>query len=109
MTKEHKYTKIFNTRLSLAGTIAGAIFFALSLLPSMLPRGYLFQGLASGIAFITGYSLGVFIIWLWHYLQIPSLKSSARKIVLSVLCTLAGVMVVAALWQFVGWQNSVRT
>lgn len=108
MKKEHNYTKIFSRRLSMAGAIVGAIFFALSLLPSMLPRGYLFQGLASGIAFITGYSFGVLLIWLWHYLQLPSFKSTTRKIVISVAVTLAVVTVVAALWQFVGWQNSVR-
>ena len=108
MNKEHTYIKIFSWRLSITGALAGALFFALSLLPSMLPRGYLFQGLASGIAFITGYALGVLVVWLWHYLRIPLFKSTARKIVISVVGALTAVTVAVALWQFVGWQNSVR-
>ena len=38
----------------------GALFFCLSLTPSLLPRDWLFQGLIGGINAAIGYGIGVF-------------------------------------------------
>ena len=47
------------------GTAVGLVFIWLSLTPSLLPRGPLFQGLVSGAAGGIGYGLGVFGVWLF--------------------------------------------
>ena len=38
----------------------GALFFCLSLTPSLLPRDWLFQGLIGGLNAAIGYGIGVF-------------------------------------------------
>lgn len=49
------------TRLDFGGTVLGLIFFCLSFTPSLLPRGYVVQGIAAGLSFVTGYIIGVII------------------------------------------------
>jgi uncharacterized membrane protein len=48
-------------RLKFVGVAFGAVFFCLSLTPSLLPRDWLFQGLISGVNAAFGYGLGVLI------------------------------------------------
>ena len=48
-------------RLDFVGVAFGALFFCLSLTPSLLPRNYLFQGLIGGINAAIGYGIGVLI------------------------------------------------
>lgn len=48
-------------RLDFAGIAVGAVFFCLSLTPSLLPRDWLFAGLIGGINAAIGYGLGVVI------------------------------------------------
>ena len=46
-------------RLDFVGIAFGALFFCLSLTPSLLPRGWLFAGLIGGINAAIGYGIGV--------------------------------------------------
>jgi uncharacterized membrane protein len=48
-------------RLDFVGVGFGALFFCLSLTPSLLPRDWLFQGLIGGINAAIGYGMGVVI------------------------------------------------
>ena len=48
-------------RLDFVGIAFGALFFCLSLTPSLLPRDWLFQGLIGGVNAAIGYGIGVFI------------------------------------------------
>ncbi len=48
-------------RLRFVGVVFGAVFFCLSLTPSLLPRSWLLQGLISGINAAIGYGLGVVV------------------------------------------------
>jgi uncharacterized membrane protein len=48
-------------RLDFAGAAFGALFFCLSLTPSLLPRDWLFQGLIGGVIAAIGYGIGVVI------------------------------------------------
>ncbi|HEU5111205.1 MAG TPA: alpha/beta-hydrolase N-terminal domain-containing protein, partial [Micromonosporaceae bacterium] len=41
-----------------------AAFFCLSVTPSLLPRGWLLQGLIGGISAAIGYGVGVLAMWL---------------------------------------------
>lgn len=103
-----KLIRIFEPKLSKVGLVVGALFFAFSLFPSMLPRTYIIQSVISAISLVIGYGIGVFSLWLWHYLQIPAPKGTSRKVIFGILLALVGFTVVSATWQAVGWQNSVR-
>jgi len=46
--------------LDFVGVAFGAVFFCLSLTPSLLPRDWLFQGLIGGLNAAIGYGIGVF-------------------------------------------------
>lgn len=48
-------------RLRFVGVMFGALFFCLSLTPSLLPRSWLLQGLIGGINAAIGYGLGVVV------------------------------------------------
>jgi uncharacterized membrane protein len=54
-----------------AGLAGGTVFFCLSLTPSLLPRGYLFQGLISGLLAAIGYGLGALAATQYSYLPSP--------------------------------------
>ena len=95
--------------LSPAGVAVATAFFALSLLPSLLPRAPYIQGLVSGITMMVGYGIGVGGHWLWSYLQIPPLTGTARRVALGVTVGSIGLALLVAVWQQVGWQNEVRT
>ncbi len=47
--------------LDFVGVAFGALFFCLSLTPSLLPRDWLFQGLIGGLNAAIGYGIGVFL------------------------------------------------
>src|SRR5690348_17711705 len=48
-------------RLKFVGVAFGALFFCLSLTPSLLPRDWLFQGLIGGLNAAIGYGIGAFL------------------------------------------------
>ena len=53
-------------RLDFVGVAFGALFFCLSMTPSLLPRDWLFQGLIGGINAAIGYGIGVVfgaVVW----------------------------------------------
>jgi uncharacterized membrane protein len=93
---------------STIGLLLGTLFFAASLTPTLLPRNYVTQGVLSGCSLAAGYGIGVFLHWLWTYMELPAPKARLRrntKIVAAVICAIIGV---AFLWRATGWQNSIR-
>ena len=51
------------------GVVIGALFFAASLTPSLIPRSFLLQGVLAGACFAVGYGVGAALLWLWDYLR----------------------------------------
>jgi uncharacterized membrane protein len=94
--------------LSYLGLFIGAIFFAFSLTPSLLPRPFLVQGLLSGVSFAVGYGLGIALMALWNYLQLPLLRGRARIVAKAIAAVVVAVLVLSFLWQALQWQNSLR-
>ncbi len=93
---------------STIGLLLGTLFFAASLTPTLLPRNYLTQGVLSGCSLAAGYGIGVFLHWLWTYMELPAPEARLRrdtKIVAAVACAIIGV---AFLWRATEWQNSIR-
>ncbi|WP_372448204.1 alpha/beta hydrolase [[Mycobacterium] fortunisiensis] len=90
------------------GTAAGLVFIWLSLTPSLLPRGPLFQGLVSGGAGAVGYGLGVFAVWLVRFMRS---KDTSPKAPRWAWLTLVGVGIVGQILMIVYfhiWQDEIR-
>ncbi|HQZ11972.1 MAG TPA: alpha/beta-hydrolase family protein [Devosia sp.] len=98
----------FRRNIPATGLALGAILFALSLTPSLLPRTPLIQGLLSGSVFVVGYAIGAVIEWVWRYL---GLKLPGGRIVQTAQWAVAAVcfaLVAYCLYRTPDWQNSVR-
>jgi uncharacterized membrane protein len=94
--------------LNAFGLALGALFFAASLTPSLLPRPVAIQGLLSGVALAAGYGLGVTCVRLWTYLQLPVAPDRLRRIFIRIALAIGAVCIVASLWRAAQWQNSIR-
>ena len=95
-------------RYTFTGTAVGLVFLWLSMTPSLLPRGPLFQGLVSGVSGAIGYALGVFAVWLVRYMRSKDTSPPAPRIAWIVLVG-AGVVgtVLMIVWLHI-WQDDVR-
>jgi uncharacterized membrane protein len=94
-------------RINFGGLVGGLIFFCFSFTPSLLPRGYITQGVASGLSFATGYGLGVALSYFYHLLPRNRRFALSRRVKLIITSLLAAVSI---LFLFLGahWQVEVR-
>ncbi|RUP01138.1 MAG: hypothetical protein EKK34_30840 [Mycobacterium sp.] len=90
------------------GTLFGLIFVWLSLTPSLLPRGPLFQGVVSGCSGAIGYGLGVFAVWLVRYMRSQNTSPPAPPWVWPPLIVVGAIGVVVMAIRFHVWQDHVR-
>jgi uncharacterized membrane protein len=90
------------------GTAVGLVFIWLSLSPSLLPRGPLFQALVSGAAGAIGYGLGVFGVWLVRYMRSADTSPRAPKRAWLALLIVGVIGQVLAIVWFHHWQDDVR-
>ncbi len=95
-------------RYTFTGTAVGLVFLWLSLGPSLLPRGPLFQGLVSGGAGAIGYALGVFVVWLVRFMLSRPASPPAPKWAWPVLVISAVIGMVLGIYWFHLWQDEVR-
>lgn len=95
-------------RLSFTGFLGGALFFSLSLTPSLLPRHELVQGVLSGLALAAGYGLGVAGVWLWRYLELHGPNERTVRAVKRIATPAVLAAVILSLWRATVWQNSIR-
>lgn len=93
--------------LSAAGGIGAVIVVWLSLTPSLLPRGPLFQGLVSGAAAACGYALGVAIAALVAWMLERPLRPASRTTRLIVVAVAIVVSVAVLAW-YADWQAELR-
>src|SRR5262245_43377675 len=84
---------------SACGLVFGALFFAVSLTPSLLPRTYLTQGVLSGFSLVAGYGIGVFGRWLWGSMRLPQPKGPLLRIVRVTAATGCAIVATIFLWQ----------
>lgn len=95
--------------LSLVGLLVGTLFFAASLTPSLLPRTLVTQGILSGACFAAGYGIGVFLAWLWTYLELPPLDGRIARILKAGAVSICLAVAALFLWKMTGWQDSIRS
>lgn len=95
-------------RLNTIGLLVGTVFFAFSLSPSLLPRPFVIQGVLSGLSFAAGYGVGVGAVWLWHYLQLPVIRSRSVLLIKAVAVVLCALVAISFSWQANTWQNALR-
>jgi uncharacterized membrane protein len=91
-----------------APVFLASLFFAFSLAPSLLPRPAMVQGLLSGISLAVGYGIGVFVVWLWAYVQLPGLSAAWQRRLGMASAGTGALIVLFFLWKSSVWQNTVR-
>ncbi len=90
------------------GLMLGALFFAASLTPSLIPRAYPLQGVLGGVCIAVGYWLGVLFFWVWEYLELPVARDRLRRNATWIAAALAAGIVLVSLGRVAEWQNSIR-
>ncbi len=90
------------------GTAVGLIFLFLSMTPSLLPRGPLFQGLVSGAAGAIGYGLGVFGVFLVRYMRSKDTSPPAPRWAWLALVGVGAVGMLGMVFEFHRWQDHIR-
>jgi uncharacterized membrane protein len=90
------------------GLVLGALFFAASLTPSLIPRDLVLQGVLGGTCFAIGYGFGTGLLWLWEYLEMPMVAPRVRQIATWLAAACATLVVVAFSWRSAEWQDSIR-
>ncbi|MFT3973201.1 MAG: alpha/beta-hydrolase family protein [Amaricoccus sp.] len=91
------------------GLVIGAILFAFSLTPSLIPRAPVLQGALGGLSFAVGYGIGNLAggIWCWMHLPVP--PERIRRPATWAGAAIAVVVVLVYLWRSTLWQNSIRS
>ena len=95
-------------RYTFTGTAVGLVLLWLSMTPSLLPRGPLFQGLVSGGAGAIGYAIGVFAVWLARYMRSKDSSPPAPRWAWLVLVVVGAIGLLLAIIWFHRWQDDVR-
>ena len=95
-------------RYTFTGTAAGMLLLWLSLTPSLLPRGPLFQGIVSGAAGAIGYGLGVLAVWLIRFMQSRPDSPAPPRWAWPILMALGALGLVLGIVYFRYWQDHVR-
>jgi uncharacterized membrane protein len=95
-------------RYTFTGTAVGLLFLLLSMTPSLLPRGPMFQGIVSGAAGAIGYAIGVFAVWLVRFMQSRPSSPPAPRRAWAALVILGAIGVLLGVVYFHYWQDHVR-
>lgn len=101
-------TKRWASRFSYGGLALGTLFYCFSLMPSLLPRPWLFQGIVSGISLAIGYGIGTGLSSLIRWLFQRELPASVKESAWRALAIIAPAFALLYLWLGFGWQNEVR-
>jgi len=99
----------YGRSFSFVGLIFATLFFSASVTPSLLPRNFTFQGLLSGFAIAVGYGIGVGLLNLYLFFEIPLASQRSQRVIKPIVATVAAIVFVFFLWRMTYWQNSLRS
>jgi uncharacterized membrane protein len=100
--------EVFSWPTSRAGLLSAGLFVSFSLLPSLLPRTAVMQGIVSGITVALGYGVGTLVRWAGAYLGVPAFRGRVRRVLTVGWAIVLTVVLAWSVWRHVGWQNEVR-
>lgn len=96
-------------RPTAVGLVLGALLFALSLTPSLIPRSGILQGGLGGLCFAMGYLIGYTLVTLWTWvLERPAPAPSQLQRAMRLALALATLLVIWGLWNVTAWQNGIH-
>lgn len=96
-------------RLNFVGILFLLVAFYCSLLPSLLPRPWLIQGLVSGLAAMIGYTVGLAVSSSYRWLVQSEVSDTIKSKAWKALSLSAPVIIIVSLYLGRLWQNQVRT
>lgn len=88
--------------------LLASLFFAVSLMPSLVPRPTVVQGVLSGISLAAGWGLGSALAWLFGVAGLPGLRGAAGQWLARVALVAGLAGAVWSLWRASDWQDGVR-
>ena len=95
-------------RYTWSGTLAALLFGCASLTPSLLPRGWLLQGLIAGITAAIGYGVGVAVAWFVAELTESRMSTGFRHRAWQVLAVAGTLLCLLMLFLAAGWQREIH-
>jgi uncharacterized membrane protein len=95
-------------RYTWSGTVGALLFGCSSLTPSLLPRGWVLQGLIAGITAAIGYGVGVTVAWFVAELTQSRLSPGFRRRAWQVLAVAGALLCLVMLWLGAGWQRDIH-
>jgi uncharacterized membrane protein len=90
------------------GLLGAGLFFALSLMPSLIPRTPEIQGALSGVSAAVGFWCALAVGWIWRFLEIPPLRGRMARIARVGALGVAAAAVALGLWAAAAWQEDLR-
>jgi uncharacterized membrane protein len=95
-------------RYTWSGTLGALLFGCSSLTPSLLPRGWVLQGLIAGVTAAIGYGVGVTVAWFVEELTESRMSAGFRRRAWQVLAVAGALLCAVMLWLGAGWQRDIH-
>ncbi len=95
-------------RYSWSGTAGALLFGCSSLTPSLLPRGWVLQGLIGGVTAAIGYGFGAAVAWFVAEITERRLSAGFRRRAWQVLAVVGTALVLVALFLGARWQRQIH-
>jgi uncharacterized membrane protein len=95
-------------RYTWSGTVGALLFGCGSLTPSLLPRGWVLQGLIAGITAAIGYGVGVAVAWFVAEVTESRMSVGFRRRAWQVLAVAGTLLCLVMLWLGARWQREIH-